>query len=171
MNWVSNAPVQVNVGRDLHIHCGTTSTVIDTPDDCVLPPRTAGSGFVAAGRRLWSVAKLFAVAAWFLAKVIFWIVVAGLVGGVVLPAAALALSLWILARVADLLLWVERSLGGGPTQLAYLPTLASHRVSLMGEGGELDSVEMRQLAPGTARIRRTQQCSHVGVQSARCTGA
>jgi hypothetical protein len=118
MNWVSNAPVQINVGRDLHIYGGAAA--VDMPSDR-MPPC---SGPTAAQRdRLWLSIRLFAAAAWFLAKCSFWLAVAVVVLVPLTAAMLLSFGIWLLGRGAELLLWIERRCGGGPTQLAYLPAL------------------------------------------------
>jgi hypothetical protein len=149
VGWASHAPVQINVARDLHITGGAMTSTPDVPDDCVRP----ATGFVAELRRLWSVARLVGSAVWFVAKALFWVVVGALALCVVLPAAAIALCFWILARIAELLLWAESRLGGGPTKLAYLPTLQrSSGRDLWDENG----LEAKQLeAPVTPPLRRT----------------
>lgn len=128
-SWTSSAPVQINVARDLHIHGGGTTSTFDVPDDC--EGSHASQGFAVDLRRFlrrsWSAVRLFAAAVWFVVRVIFWAVVGTLVLCVVLPALVLSLGLWLLGRLAALLLVLECKLGGGPTQLAYAPTLRPSR--------------------------------------------
>ena len=151
LTWVSRGPVQINVGRDFHLH-GAAAAASDVPDGCVLPRANAAPGFVAAMVHLGSAVKLFVSAGWFLTKVAFWVLVGLLVLCVVLPAMALALSLWLLARIAELPLFLERRLGGGPLQLVYVPWLpqSRYRVPTPLDRQELDSSEVELLEPGNS---------------------
>jgi hypothetical protein len=118
--WISNGPVQVNVEGDLSIYgsCAPSET-----DDSVLPRTSSVRSIASAAQRVWCAVQHIASAVWFIAKVIFWIGLALLVLAPVLAAVGLSLCIWILARLGDRLLWIECRLGGGPTHLAYMPTL------------------------------------------------
>jgi hypothetical protein len=62
-------------------------------------------------------------ALWFVAQVIFWCGLALIVLAPLIAAMLLSLGIWLLGRLAEQMLWIESKLGGGPTQLAYMPTL------------------------------------------------
>jgi hypothetical protein len=145
LSWVSNAPVQINVGRDLNIYGGAAT--VDMPSDSV-PPCSAPAA--APWSRLWLGIRLCAAAAWFFAKWSFWLAVAVVVLVPLTAAMLLSLGIWLLGRGAELLLWIERRCGGGPTQLAYLPALPRDTSRL--PAGEL--VEAKQLLEAGATDSR-----------------
>lgn len=134
--WVSHGPVQINVGRDLHIHGGGRGYV-EMPDDCA-PPRERRSlvpGLVITlfrlGMRIARAIKALAMLVLGLVLVCAWVVFG-----------ALALGLWALGRAADLVHFVERTFGGAPTQLVYVPSILQPReptepVRMLGPGARV----------------------------------
>lgn len=121
IGWVSNGPVQFNVAGDVNIHGGCTQ--VEMPDDCVLTRASSARKVATTARRVWTAAKIFASALWFLARVMFWFGLALLVLAPLVAAMLLSICIWLLGRGAEQLLWIECKLGGGPTQLAYVPML------------------------------------------------
>lgn len=119
MKATFNAPVQINVGHDLIINSAPERD-FDSHD---IASARGNSGLGLGLVVLLYGGRLVATGAWFLARAVFWLAVACLVIGIVLPAAALAIGLWTAARLGSVLLWVERSLGGGATRLVYVPAL------------------------------------------------
>lgn len=118
--WVSHGNVLINVGRDLHIHGGGRGYV-EMPDDCApLERRSLVPGLVITlfrlGMRLFRAAKALVMLALGLVLVCAWVVFG-----------ALALALWALGRAADLVHFVERTFGGAPTQLVYVPSILQPR--------------------------------------------
>lgn len=125
--WVSNGPVQINVGRDLHIHGGGCGPAFE-PD--AMPRRELAPSLV------FNVSRVFWVL-WTLAEV-----VVRLVGGLLALAAwitftLLAIGVWLLGRIGDLLRGAEHVCGGAPTKLVYVPSFMPRA-----------EAPMHQLGPG-----------------------
>lgn len=119
-----NGPVQINVARDLIVCSGSRALAADLdPVDPVDVP-TYGR----PNARALAALEVLVEGVWFLLKAAFWLAIGVLVAAVMLPAMAFAIVLWMTARVASLLLLVERGLGGGPTQIVYLPLLRKREV-------------------------------------------
>jgi hypothetical protein len=133
--WVSNAPVQINVGRDLHIHgCGGRA---ELPDDVALPRASVGPGLgfsiIRVGVALWSIVEVLCRVAATLLMLAAWVTFS-----------ALAFALWSLGRVADIVLYVEHSLGGAPRQLVYVPSFmprAEAPMHMLGPGDNVRELE------------------------------
>ena len=119
MSNIIKGPVQINVGRDLHIHCGA---VFDVPDDCVPHRRDFGSGFVTPLSRIWSAIGCVVAALWFLAQALFWLGVGGLLLTMWIVFGSLAIACWVLGRTANAVLFVESKLGGAPTHFVRVPS-------------------------------------------------
>jgi hypothetical protein len=147
MRWVSNAPVSIHVGRDLNIYGGAAVS------DCA--PLCSSALTAAPWSRLWLGLRLFISGAWFAAKLTFWLGVALLVLVPVLTALLLSLSLWLLGRGAEFLLWVECKCGGGPMQLAYLPAVPRDPARL--SAGELEVEAKRLLEAGATDSRDVER--------------
>lgn len=122
--WVSHGNVQINVGRDLHIHGGGRGYV-EMPADCA--PRERGSLVPGLVITLFRVAVRIARAIKALVMLVLGLVLlcAWLVFGTA------SVCFWALNRVIDLLKWtlggLERRLGGAPTQLVYVPSILQPR--------------------------------------------
>lgn len=136
--WVSNGPVQINVGRDLHIHGGGRGYA-ELADDCAprerrsLVPGLAITLF-RVSMRLFKAAKALVMLVLGLVLVCAWVVFG-----------ALALGLWALGRAADLVHFVERTFGGAPTQLVYVPSILQPRepsepVRMLGPGARVNEL-------------------------------
>ena len=111
--WVSNAPVQINVGRDLHIH-GGFGEAQSTATDC--PSHDVGTRVVGAFARV-------ATALWWTAKAVFWLGYGLLSLCAWTTFGAYAIAVWFVGRLGDLLRGVERLHGAGPTHLLYVPSV------------------------------------------------
>jgi hypothetical protein len=101
MTWTSHGPVQINVGRDLHIHGGHVQQ-----DDV---PRVHG-----AGPQWGALLGMLAYNGMRLA-------VGVLLLGVLLVVTVGAIGFYLLARVANGVLFVEQALGGAPTRIIAAP--------------------------------------------------
>lgn len=133
--WVSNGNVQINVGRDLHIHGGGRGYV-DMPDDCAPRERSSLVPGLAitlfrVSMRLFKAAKALVMLALGLVLVCAWVVFG-----------TGALALWALGRIADIVHFVERTFGGAPTQLVYVPSILQPRepsepVRMLGPGARV----------------------------------
>jgi hypothetical protein len=132
--WVSNGPVQINVGRDLHKHGGGRGYV-EMPDDCVAPRASVGPGLGFALMRVltvvWTLATVLARLAAVLLAVVAWVTFT-----------ALALSVWLLGRIGDLLRGAEAVCGGAPTQLVYVPSFMSrdNALPMLGPGARVNEL-------------------------------
>ena len=125
MTWVSKGPVQINVGRDLHIHGGGCGSAAPS---CNAPQSSGSSG---NGEGLWFAAKVLAVAVAIVVGVP--IVLAGgllllcFALGFLLAGLALDIGIWTLCRgttgLAIVLLRVEEAIGGGPKRLVFTPSI------------------------------------------------
>jgi len=148
--WVSHGPVQINVGRDLHIHHGGGAQHFDAPE---LGERSsAGPGFVFALGRVWAIA-------WTLIKAAAWLVVALLSLAAWLVFGAIALAVWLLGRVANVVLFVERKLGGAPTQFVYVPSILQRdgaQLRALESDYDSDIIDTESSTPATVLARRTQ---------------
>jgi hypothetical protein len=121
--WVSNAPVQINVGRDLHIHGGGSALPCD-----VSPPR------VGHGDTLMRGLGVLLYNAWRAAVAILSLCL-------LLADYALALALWATTRFVDgaqiVLRATERARGGAPNRLG----LSSIPLRMLGAGSEVNELE------------------------------
>jgi hypothetical protein len=140
--WVSNGPVQINVGRDLHIHggCGGHAAL---PDDIAPPHHDYAPGIVyAIGRvcaALWTVATAFAVIVKWAMLASAWVTFTVLAG-----------AFWLVCRTFDVLHWAlrrtESIAGGGPTQLVYVPSfMPQPTMHQLGPGNPAELADLKQL--------------------------
>lgn len=118
MTWTSHGPVQINVARDLHIHGGAM------PDDC--RPRVHG-----AGPQWGALLGTLAYNGWRL--------VLGLVLlCILLVVTVAAIGFYLLARVANGVLFVEQALGGAPTRIIAAP---ARMLPMLGVGDHIDELD------------------------------
>jgi hypothetical protein len=142
--WVSNGPVQINVGRDLHIHgCGGRA---ELPDD-IAPP---------SGRSGWSLAKIIGVVIAVAVCVPIALAGAALAATVIAAICTTALGavivLWIVGRSAELLLLLEDALGGGRWRLAIVSSLMGQsQVEVVEQPPQPRTPTAKQLGPGNPR--------------------
>lgn len=132
--WVSHAPVQINVGRDLHIHGGGCGPEFE-PD--AMPRREFTPSLA------FNVSRVFHIT-WTLVGV-----VARLVGALLAVCAwvtftLLAIGVWLLGRVGDLLRGAEHVCGGAPSRLVYVPSFmprAEAPMHMLGPGNDVRELE------------------------------
>jgi hypothetical protein len=113
--------VQINVGRDLHIHGG---------GDAFATPRAPGNS-----SQLWAVAGMLLYNGGRLALGLALL-------GVIVVVAAGAIALWALARVANMVLIVEHALGGAPTRIIAAP---ARMLPMLGVGDHIEFDGLNQL--------------------------
>jgi len=114
--WVSNGPVQINVARDLHIHGGHVQDV----------PRVHG-----AGPQWGAILGTVAYNGWrlVLGLALLCILLVVTVG---------AIGFYLLARVANAVLFVEQALGGAPTRIIAAP---ARMLPMLGVGNDYNELE------------------------------
>lgn len=108
--WVSHGNVQINVGRDLHIHGGASFEPDYAPQHDV-GTRVVGA-FARVGTALWWTLKATYYLAYGLLSLAAW-----------LTFSALAIALWVVGRIGDLLRGAESLAGGAPGHLIYVPSV------------------------------------------------
>jgi hypothetical protein len=115
---MSDRLVQINVGRDLHIHGGCSGHV-DNP--CVH----------GAGPQWGALLGTLAYNGWrlVLGLALLCILLVVTVG---------AIGFYLLARVANAVLFVEQALGGAPTRIIAAP---ARMLPMLGVGGHIDELE------------------------------
>jgi hypothetical protein len=152
MTWTSNAPVQINVGRDLHIH-GSGSAPRHVPTAATPAPRAEfGPGLAFAVSRLCAIV-------WTLIKAAAWLVVAAVSLTAWTVFGTFALAVWLLGRVGNLLLIGERLCGGGPTQFVYVPSVLQRdgaQVRALESDYDCDIIDTEATTTSTVLARRTQ---------------
>lgn len=107
--WVSHGPVQINVGRDLHIHGGASFEQPEVSHD--VGTRVVGAA-ARVGTALWWTLKATYYLAYGLLSLAAW-----------LTFSALAIALWVIGRIGDLLRGAESLAGGAPGRLIYVPSV------------------------------------------------
>lgn len=138
MKGNTNIQVNGNVYGGIHVNGG--------PAVACLPSTEPQQGHHAGTDLSW---------VWWLAKGLGWLVVGAfaLVGGLGLAAAllvvalcalALALSWWVLCRVANGVLLTERALGGSPMRLVFVPNLAN-AVRELATGDRVNEIETTEM--------------------------
>jgi hypothetical protein len=131
--WVSHGPVQINVGRDLHIHGGCGPAF--EPD--AMPRRELAPSLA------FNISRVFWVV-WSLVEVGVRLVGALLQLAAWVTFTLLALGVWSLGRVGDLLRAAEHVCGGAPTKLVYVPSFmprAEAPMHMLGAGDNVRELE------------------------------
>lgn len=111
--WSQN--VQINAGRDVNIYngCKHPQPIIDRNSYAPAVAFNASKVFARIGALAGALVDLLAAGLQLCAWIVF---------------GSMALTVWLLGRVANLVLIVERRIGGGPKQLIYVPSVLQRDV-------------------------------------------
>jgi hypothetical protein len=138
---VKNVQINGNVYGGVHFHGSTPllAAVTSAPDVSSSRSRSWG----------WTAAKAVAVIVGVCTIVPIGLCVALAVGAFaatfLLAIMVLVVGFWLVCRLAQLLLVVENAVGGGMTQLVYVPSFRRDNFATLGTGdriNELESTEM-----------------------------
>jgi hypothetical protein len=113
--------VQINVAGDLRIDGGGCSSSVDVASgtiSSVVGDADSGWWFVL---KLLGIAIAVVVCASIAVPVI--VAVALIAGAILLTVCTLVTAVWLLGRTANLVLIIERKIGGGPDRLVYVPSV------------------------------------------------
>lgn len=127
--------VQIIAGRDVNIY-GCSGHAPALPSGSAPKALRDDAGFV------WALVKFIGIAT--AACIVVPVLLAGallalaLLIGVCLGVGGVVVGFYLVCRVANGLLWVERSIGGGPTRLVYMPSLP---VRMLGAGQRVDELD------------------------------